>query len=171
MEKKNNRSWLVGLIVIVVIIVLICGPMLVDSISEWAETKKEYELLQEGKVEDSEDVIKQIVEILKNEQKNEIESYLSDDFKYYDYNNLESCFVDGMWRDLQPLTSNYDIERRGDTSSDDMATYRVYWNVEDLSLSRDDLNYCSQILTIILQRVISQDNLTYEISSIMLTNN
>lgn len=169
--KKNNKSWLVGLVVIVVIIALICGPMLVDSISEWAETKKEYELLQEGKVEDSEDVINQIVEILKNEQKNEIESYLGDDFKYYDYNNLESSFVDGMWKDLQPLTGNYDIERRGDTTSDDMATYRVYWNVEDLSLSRDDLNYCSQILTIILKRVIRQDKLTYEISSIMLTNN
>ena len=136
------------------------------------EEKKKNEGL--GKTVSSVTVINEIIETLKTRQEDNLKKYLANDFKYYDNNNMEHKYVSSFIEDLKLLISTYDLERRGDASSNDWATYRVYWNVVEENkangIKREERGYCLQTITIMLKKATKQDVITYEIEKIVLKN-
>lgn len=176
MEGKNNNNkfiWIIG-IIILIIVILIFMPSLLESKSKLDKSKLEHNLIEDGKTVSSDEIINELIEILKTKDKNKIEQCLTKDFTYYDNNNIEHKYIHDFFSDLNILSSKYDIERRGDTSSSDRATYRIYWNtVEqniDNGIKRGERGYCLQTITIMLKRVVRQDLITYEVEKIILKN-
>ena len=149
---------------------MIVNPI-VEDIERSNKTKHEEKLINEGKVKDSNEVINEIAEILKNNDENRLNKYLSEDFLYY-YSNKESKYLSSFFRDLKILSSSYDIEERGN-SMNEQKTYRIYWNIVkgNEHLGRTDQYYCLQKITIILKKAVKEDIITYEIEKISLTDN
>ena len=79
--------------------------------------------------------------------------YYADGKKY----SLESC-LNNL---LDYETCKY--EQRGNISEDEV-TYRIYWNGENTENAK-------QIITIMLEKKVTSEEITYEIKSIILSNN
>lgn len=179
-EKQTNGSngegCAIGLLIIFLIIFI---PTVIGFITNSVETsskaKHETKLIEEGKVESAEIVINEIVEKIKGKESRNLNSYLADDFSYYDKDNYEHKYIYSFYDDLQILSTNYEIERRGDTSKNDIVTYRIYWNVVEENKSngidKTSQYYCLQKITIMLKRVVKENEITYEIEKIILTDN
>lgn len=176
-QDNKNGNGTGCLIIILIIVAIIFIPIIFNTLKESNEslqkTKLEGKLIEEGKVKTYDKTINEILEILKNKDENKLKEYLSNDFLYYDNNNRESKYITAFFRDLKILSSEYDIERRGDTSRDDVVTYRIYWNVVNgnKSLGRTSQYYCLQKVTIMLKRIVKQDIITYEVDKIILKDN
>lgn len=180
MKKENNEKSVTGcLIVFLIVFILIFLPILIGLISNNVKVsiqeKHEAKLIQEGKTKTHNETINEIIEILKNKDKEKIKDYLTTDFTYYDNDNIEHKNISSFLDDLSIYTTSYEIEKRGDTSSDDLATYRVYWNIveENKKKGIDKTNpyYCLQKITIMLKRVVKENEITYEINQIIVKNN
>ena len=173
-EKHIDKiTWIIVSLVILFFLIVI-GIMLKSNPEvNPTKTKSEEELIKEEKTKTSLEVMNEIIEILKNEDKVELKGYLSNSFLYYYNENNKSKSLDGFLRDLNILSSSYEIERRGDTSQDDVVTYRIYWNVieQNKDLGRASQYYCLQKITIILKKIVTQDIITYEIDKIILKDN
>ncbi len=176
MEEKGKKRGIgcviAFLIIFAIIVVVLLVNNLIESQKNLEATKHEETLIKEGKTETHNQVINEIIEIMKEENEEKIKEYLSSDFKYYNDNNIESKYISNFFSDLKILSTNYDIERRGDINTDDIVTYRVYWNLVEANsnLGRTSDYYCLQKITIRLKRVVKKDKITYEIENINLYN-
>lgn len=178
-KKQANKNDGTGCaIVLFIIFLIIFVPILIGLVSNNVEksnqAKHEAKLIEEGKTKTHNEIINEIMQILKNKEKEQLEKYLSKDFTYYDNNNMEHRFLDSFISDLQIYTSSYEIERRGDINKYDTATYWIYWNVVEKNkingVDKADTNYCLQRIYIYLKRVVKEDTITYEIEKIILKN-
>lgn len=174
--KKNNEKNKTGcLIVFLIVFLLIFVPILIvlvsNNIEKSSQTKHETKLIEEGKIKTDNDVINEIIEILKNKDEDKLKDYLSENFMYSDNDRNQSKYIHNFINDLNYLVEdNYDIEKRANDLEDE-ETYRIYWNVveQNKNLGRTNQYYCLQKITIILKRIIKQDIITYEIEKIILT--
>lgn len=173
--KENNNYRIGCCIVILMLVAIIFVSMIIGIISTRIETsnqdKHEQQLIQEGRTKTHDEVINEIVGILKNRDEIELKKYLSEDFKYFDNNRIESEFIDNFFKDLKYLVeNNYDIEIRGNDIQN-QETYRIYWNTNNLAENRNDRFYCLQQIQVVLSKIVKEDIITYEIKKIMLTDN
>lgn len=172
-EKESNGTGCA--IVLLVVFLLIFVPILIgivsDSIQTSNEAKHKTELIEEGKVKTHDEVINEIVEILKSKDEVKIKSYLSKDFIYYDNDNIEHKYISSFFEDLNIYTTSYEIEKRGN-SIEDEETYRIYWNIVEENkkngIKRQEHGYCLQTITVMLKKVVRQNEITYEIEKIIL---
>lgn len=172
-DKKNTEGYL---IIFLIIFLLIFLPILIRLISNNINTsnqvKHEAKLVEEGKIKTHNEVINEIIEILKNKNNDNLREYISNDFVYYDNDNIAHRYISDFLQDLKILSSTYEIERRGDTNLNDLTTYRIYWNIVEENKKRgiDKTNsyYCLQKITIMLKRVVKENEITYEIEKIIL---
>ena len=180
MNKKNSKNeiW-IFVLVILIIVSIMAGSIIIgtisNSIKSSTESKHEEMLIKDGKTKTSNEVIDEIIELLKNKNESELEKYLSDNFIYYDNNNYGHKYLSYFLDDLGIYTTSYEIERRNDTFQDDIATYKVYWNVveenKNKGIDKTNQYYCLQKIAVILRRIVKQDIITYEIEKIVLINN
>lgn len=172
MGKHAEKMKGIGcLIAVLVIVCLIFIPIIWGTIQEQIQINKEEQLRQEGKVISSDTIISQIVEIMKNREEEQLKEYLADDFIYCGSDRNESEYVYGFWDDLKYLVEeNYDIEQRGNDLKD-QKTYFIYWNTNYLVTDRTDPSYCLQELKIYLKEVVEENQITYKIYKIILTDN
>ena len=175
-EKQNNGTGC--LIVFFVIFLLIFVPILIGVISNNIENsnkvKHEQRLIEDGKIKTHNEVINEILEILKSRNETKLKEYLADDFTYYDNNNIEHKYLSSFFEDLKIFHLNYEIEQRGNDIKN-QETYRIYWNVieenKKRGIKKQEQYYCLQKITIILERAVKADEITYEIKKIILTDN
>lgn len=167
-EKKNNNFiWTIGGIILLIILLI--------SVANFLENKKELdviaherELIQEGKVEASEEIVREIAEILKNREEDALEQYLTEDFSYW--KNGETQSIDDFWNDLNYLVENkYSIEER-ENSIEDEETWFIYWNTNESITDKSSDLYCLQEIRIYLKRVVEEEFITYKIERIILNN-
>lgn len=179
MEKGNNEKSTSGcLIVFFMVFLLIFLPILIGLLSKdikvLNQEKHEAKLIEEGKTKTHNEVINEIAEILKNKDKEKIKDYLAIDYTYYDNNNIEHKYISSFFNDLTIYTTDYEIEERGNDLKDE-ETYRIYWNVvEDnkkKGIDKTSQYYCLQKITIMLKKVVKENEITYEIEKIILTDN
>lgn len=171
-ERNNSNKvvWITGLIMLILVLLLFI-PKLVDDKKELDELKYEGQLIQEGKVVSDTEVINEIVNILKERKKEQLNSYITADFTYVNNNGIESNSLYNFWNDLDYLVEdNYDIEKRG-SSIQNEETYFVYWNTNNKVIDRNDNMYCLQELRIYLKKVVETDRITYKVYRIILTDN
>lgn len=171
-NKKNDNKivWVIGTIIFFVILIIFILN-LSESKKELDAAKLEYNLIQEGKAKSSDDIINEIVAILKNRDEEKLTNYLTEDFSYINNSRYESKYINEFWNDLQYLVdSNYDIEKR-ENSIETEETYFIYWNTNNLVTDRIDNLYCLQKIRIYLRKLIEQDQITYKIYRIILTDN
>ncbi len=171
-NKKNDNKivWIIGTIVLIVILIIFIVD-LSNSKKELDTAELEYNLIQEGKVKSSDNVINEIVAILKNRDEEKLTNYLTEDFSYINNSRYESKYINEFWNDLQYLVdSNYDIEKR-ENSIETEETYFIYWNTNNLVTDRTDNLYCLQKIRIYLRKLIEQNHITYKIYRIILTDN
>lgn len=176
MEKGNNEKNTTGcLIVFLIAFLLIFLPILIGMIANNINTsnqaKHEMKLIEEGKVKTHNEVINEIVEILKNRDEKKLEEYLADDFIYYkSKENIENKYVNYFFNDLDVLVSNFEIENTQDAIGDNEA-YEIYWNVieknKEYGIDKNSNYYCLQKIRIILEKVVKEE-ITYEIERIIL---
>lgn len=173
--KTNTSNVNGGLIVFFIIFLLILVTILIGALSNNIETsnkdKHEMKLIEEGKVETADTVINQIIEILKNRDKEKINQYLSNGFIYYDNDNIKSKFISEFWNDLKYYTGKHYIEQRGDTSNEEGKTFWIYWDIPEQIEYKQYADYSLQKICIYMKRVVKEDSITYEINQIILKNN
>ena len=175
-EKKNDGTGCV--IIFFIIFLIIFVPILIglvsNNIEKLKQTNHEAKLIEDGKVKTHNEVINEIVDIFKNKnkEKDKLKGYLATDFIYYDNENMEHKYISSFFEDLKIYSSSYEVERRGDTSSSDWATYKIYWNVVEENkkkgINKNNQYYCLQTVTIMLRKVIKENEITYEIDKIIL---
>lgn len=169
-NNSNKIAWITGLIILILVLSLFI-PKLVDDKKELDELKYEGQFIQEGKVVSDTEVINEIVNILKERKKEQLNSYITADFTYINNNEIESNNLYNFWNDLDYLVEdNYDIEKRG-SSIQNEETYFVYWNTNNKVIDRNDNMYCLQELRIYLKKVVETDRITYKVYRIILTDN
>lgn len=176
-KKAYKRKNGVGCCIVVLILVaIIFVPIIVGTISSTIQSSKaekhEQQLIEEKKVKTAEEVIYELAEIFKNKDESKIKEYLSEDFSYYDNENIKHKYPSSFFKDLKVLTSSYDIERRGNSIQDE-ETYRIYWNVVELNKKwgRESEYYCLQRIEVMLKREIKENVITYEVEKLVLKNN
>jgi len=174
-NKGNGSGCAIAVFVVFLIIfVPILIGLITNNIESSNQAKHEAKLIEEGKTKNHNEIINEIIEILKNKDEKKLKSYLAEDFIYYDKDNIQHKYLDSFIRDLQIYSSSYDVERRGDTHENTTATYWIYWNVVEINknngLDKSDINYCLQRIYIYLKRVVKEDKITYEIEKIILKN-
>lgn len=172
-RNKNKNKSLGCAIVLLILVSIIFIPMIVNSIKSNSIVMHEAKLIEEGKTVSADTVINDIVEVLKNRDKEKFETYLDENFEYFGNDNNNSKHTWKLWSELKYLSEeSYDIEKRSN-SIKDKETYTIYWNVVDAnkSLGRAHQYYCLQKITIMLKKEIKEDIITYSIEKIILTDN
>lgn len=180
-EEHKNNSNTTGtgcLIGVLILALIIFTPMIISPIIQQIEIsnneKHVASLIEQGKVKGHDEVINEVIELLKNRDENKLKAYLANDFKYYDDNSRESVYIHGFLNDLKLLTSSYEIEKRGN-SIPDKETYVIYWDIveanKDRGINRAEREYCLQKITIMLRKVVKENIITYEVEKIILTDN
>lgn len=174
--KTNENSGNGCAIALLIVFLIIFVPILISLVSNHIEisnkSKYETKLIEEGKTKTHSEVINEIIETLKNKNEAQLKAFLSEDFTYYDNNNIQHKYISSFLEDLKTLSSSYDIEQRGNDIKN-QETYRIYWNVveQNKSLGRTNQYYCLQKVTAVLNRVVKDNIITYEIEKIILTDN
>lgn len=177
-EKRTQDNNTGCVIVLFIIFLLVFLPILIGLVSNNIEKSKQQKheetLIAEGKVKTHNEVINEIVEIFKNRDEENLKEYLSEDFVYYkSKENIENKYVNYFFNDLDIYTTNYEIEKRGN-SIEDKETYKIYWNVVEENkkngIDKTSQYYCLQTITVILERTVKEDEITYEIERIILKN-
>lgn len=169
--KENNQFWIIAFIFIILSIIMYIGYNITSTSTQSN---------QEKQIKTSDEVLNEIIEILKNNRsvgydaENILESYLSDDFNYISPTNYNSKFVSGFLSDVKICFSSYETEKRGDIYQDDTVTYRIYWNIVEENKARGvnkaERGYCLQTINIYLKKVTKENLITYEIERIILNN-
>lgn len=170
-EQKNGKVVYLILFIIFIVVLIPFISIASQSTENLNKSKHEAKLVEEGKTKTQDEVINEIIEILKNKDKDKMKSYLSENFKYYDNDNKEYKYADNFLKDLDIYFTSYEIEQRGNDIKDEV-TYRIYWNVveqnKENGVKQGERGYCLQTLTIMLKRVVKQDEITYQIEKIIL---
>lgn len=169
--KENNLFWIIAFIFIILSIIMYIGYNITSTSTQPN---------QEKQVITSEEVVNEIIEILKNNRsvgydaKNILENYLSDDFSYVSPDNYNSKFARDFLSDVGIFFSSYETEKRGDISQDNTVTYRIYWNIVEENKARGvnkaERGYCLQTINIYLKKVTKENLITYEVERIILNN-
>lgn len=175
MEKENQKSNYTGclivfFIILVIIFIIIAISMTSNTSEEQQELNHENELISQGKIKNASEVITEVAELLKNRDITKFDEYLSNNFSYIGKDNYESKTADNLFNDLQYLASDYDVEKR-ENDFEDKETYRIYWNTNKLVTDKTNNLYSLQKITVVLNRVVKEDIITYEIEKIILTDN
>lgn len=180
MDKKdntNNEKQGIGCIIaflflFTIIVIPIIISMISNTIKDVKETKHESQLISEGKSKAHKEVINEIIESLKSKDEIQMKEFLAKDFIYYDSEHIEHKYISDFFKDLKNLSSSYEIERRGDVNQSETATYWIYWNVVEknkiMGIHKSDTNYCLQRIYVYLNRVVKENEITYEIEKIIL---
>lgn len=171
-DNKENKKFIVVIgIVLIVIILIISLPEIIKEQKKLETSKLEYKLLQEGKTINSDEIVKEIVEILKDRDKEKLKEYLSSDFNYWDDNNTESKYIYKFWSDLKFYTGKHYIEERGDITDTNYKTFWIYWDIPEQLEYKQYSQYSLQKICIYMRKVVKEDIITYEINQIILKNN
>ena len=168
--KESNKTGIIVSLFFLIIVVMIFIPIISGTLSEQSKIDKEQQLLESLETIPAEQIIKEITELLSKRDETQLKSYIDKEFTYIDNTNHTSNYIDGFWRDLKYLVTNYDIEHRAN-SIDGQETYFIYWNTNEKAEGRADQFYCLQKINIKLVKTIEQDKVTYKIRQIILTNN
>lgn len=170
-QKTNKTGYLIAFIIVLVVFI----PFIIvvsQSVESLNNSKHESKLVEEGKTKTHNEVINEVIEILKGKDENKLKSYLAEEFKYYDNDNEEYKYTGKFFRDLDIFFTSYEIEKRGDINRNDFATYRIYWNIVEENkkngIKQGEHGYCLQTITIMLKRVVKQEEITYQIEKIIL---
>lgn len=170
-EQKNGKVVYLILFIIFIVVLIPFISIASQSVENLNKSKHEAKLIEEGKTKTQDEVINEIIEMLKCKDEEELKQYLSEEFRYYDNDNKEYKYTTNFFRDLGTLTSNYETEQRSNDIKD-KETYRIYWNVveknKEYGVKRGEQYYCLQTITIMLKRVVKQDEITYQIEKIIL---
>ena len=157
-EKERNRTaYIIGII----ITIIIGSIFIIPSLSDLRETNLEAKLIQEGKSISSYTVIEEIAECLKNNDSLKLKTYMSEDCEIYN-DSKKNYSVETALNSLSSYDS-YRIETRGNSIKDE-DTYRIYWNGNNIDDS-------TEIITVILKKKTTKQNITYEIISISIIKN
>lgn len=184
-EKENNNQTNENsgngcAIALLVIFLIIFIPVMIAIFSSNTETSNKekhiQQLTEEGKEKTSDEVINEIVKIFKDRNEGKLKEYLAESFNYIDNERYESKYTSDFWKDLKYLVEDScETERRGDIHQDEMVNYWVYWNVVEENkkrgINRAESTYCLQKITITLRKVVKDNEITYEIEKIILTDN
>lgn len=175
MSQKSKKEGLGCYIALLILVIIIFAPVIINlisnSIKNSIEVKHEEKLIEEGKTKTDSEVINEIIEIFENRDKEKINQYLSEDFIYYNNDNIKSEFISGFWSDLNYYTGKYYIEPRGDTSNQENKTFCIYWDIPEQIEYKQYSQYSLQKICIYMKRIVKEDIITYEIEKIILTNN
>lgn len=170
---KEKKGELIASIIILIIVAVIVIPIIISKTIEHKQilksTEIEQKLIEEGKIVSADTIINEVVEIFKNREEEKIKTYISDNFKYIGSDRYESKYINNLWSQLKYLVTNYDIEKRGN-SIENQETYIVYWNTNEKAEGRTDKFYCLQKILIYLEKVVEENQITYKINQITLTN-
>ena len=162
MKEKNNKAiWIVGAILLILVL-MIFMPGLIESQQRLETSKREYNLIQEGKTISASDVVEDFTLLLSNKKYNEASKYLSSDCKLIDSQNKERVNLEYCLEKLNNYNS-YRIERRGNSVQNEK-TYRILWN----GTRYENTN---QIITLFLRRKVKTNEVTYEIFRLTFTDN
>lgn len=171
-DNRENKNFIIIIgIVLIVIILIIFLPGIIKEQKKLETSKLEYKLLQEGKTINSDEIIKEIVEILKDRDEEKLKEYLSSDFKYWNNNNIESKYIYNFWSDLKFYTGKHYIEERGDTLNQENKTFWIYWDIPEQLEYKQYSQYSLQKICIYMRRIVKEDIITYEITQMILKNN
>lgn len=157
--KNNSGIWIIGIILLFIVIVAFI-PGLIKSRKELNELKKESELLKEGNYISDYECVKNFAEYLKSKDLENIKKLLSSNCLFYNTgicNSIELCF-----ENLEEYET-YRIEKRSNDISNE-ETYRIYWNGWNVDEAK-------QIITLILKKQITTEEVTYKIKRITLSEN
>lgn len=169
-KKQDNKSvWITGGIILAIIL-LIFIPEIIKGKKKLDTVKREYNLIQEGKVKNDNEVINEIIDILRNRDKDKLEQYLKDDFVYINNDNYESKYISGFWNDLKYFTGKYYLEKR-ENSIKDEETYWIYWDIPEELAYEQYSQYSLQRIFVYLKRTVKENVITYEINKIILRDN
>lgn len=162
MKEKNNKAiWIVGAILLILVL-MIFMPGLIESQQRLETSKREYNLIQEGKTISASDVVEDFTLLLSNKKYNEANKYLSSDCKLIDSQNKERVNLEYCLEKLNNYSS-HEIERRGNSIQNE-ETYRILWN----GTRYENTN---QIITLFLRRKVKTNEVTYEIFRLTFTDN
>ena len=162
-DNRENKNFIIIIgIVLIVIILIIFLPGIIKEQKKLETSKLEYKLLQEGKTINSDEIIKEIVEILKDRDEEKLKEYLSSDFKYWNNNNIESKYIYNFWSDLKFYTGKHYIEERGDTLNQENKTFWIYWDIPEQLEYKQYSQYSLQKICIYMRRIVKEDIITYE---------
>ncbi len=166
--NKNNGTGCA--IVLFIIFLIIFIPMLIGSIGNLNKTKHETKLIEEGKTKNHNEVMNEIIEVLKNRKEEDLKKYLTDDFVYMNNNGYESKYISGFWNDLKYFTGKYYLEKR-ENSIKDEETYWIYWDIPEELTYEQYSQYSLQRIFVYLKRTVKENVITYKINKIILRDN
>ena len=159
MGKDNSENWklaiILGIISLIVVLVIFL-PGLIESKKELEDSRHEGELLSEGNYTSDIETLKNFIKFLENGDIESAKKLLSKDCIIYDENNNICTFEEYVSK--IDTTTYYKYEERGN-SIDDEKTYRISW--------KDGL----QIQTIVLDKVVNENEMHYEIVECLLNIN
>lgn len=159
MKKNDSGSWklaiILGIISLVVVLVIFL-PGLIESKNELEDLKHEEELLSEGKYKSDIETLKNFIKFLEDGDIEQAKSLLSEDCIIYDENNNICTFEEYVSK--IDTSTYYKYEERGNSINDEK-TYRISW--------KNGL----QIQTIVLEKVVTKNEIHYEIVKCLLNIN
>lgn len=159
MKKNDSGSWklaiILGIISLVVVLVIFL-PGLIESKNELEDLKHEEELLNEGKYKSDTETLKDFIKFLEDGDIEQAKSLLSEDCIIYDENNNICTFEEYVSK--IDTSTYYKYEERGNSINDEK-TYRISW--------KNGL----QIQTIVLEKVVTENEIHYEIVKCLLNIN
>lgn len=159
MKKNDNGNWKLAIIlgiICLVIVSVIFLPGLIESKNELENSKHEGELLSEGKYKSDIETIKDFIKFLEDGDIEQAKSLLSKDCIIYDENNNICTFEEYVSK--IDTSTYYKYDERGNSINDEK-TYRISW--------KNGL----QIQTIILKKVVNENEIHYEIVKCLLNIN
>lgn len=159
MEKNNSGNWKLAIIlgtISLIVVLVIFLPGLIESKNELENSRHEGKLLSEGKYTSDIETLEDFIKSLENGDIESAKKLLSKDCMIYDENNNICTFEEYVSK--IDTSTYYKYEKRGN-SIDDEKTYRISW--------KDGL----QIQTIVLDKVVNENEMHYEIVKCLLNIN
>lgn len=155
--KSTNKILLILGIVFLIIILAIFIPSILKDKKTLDTSKLEYNLINEGKYISDLETVQKFAEALHSNSIFDAKQYLSNNCEIYDTNNKKCTFEEHIAN--LSTTTYYKYEKRSNDLKN-QETYRIYWNDG------------TEIQTIILQKVINEEKVYYEIvKCIIIINN
>lgn len=158
--EENKKSDLIITLVVggifLIIALFIFVPGIIEDNKKSKMLKHESELLSQGKYVSDIQTVKEFADYIKNGDIDKAKTLLSKYCIIYDENNKKCSFEEYISK--IDTSTYYQYEERGN-SIDNEKTYRISWKEK------------TQIQTIILEKVINEDEMHYEITKCMITLN
>lgn len=148
MKKQDNKIAIIVGVILLSITLIIFVPGIIEDKKVLDTSKLEYNLIMEGKYVSDLETVQGFAEALHSNSISDAKQYLSDNCEIYDTNN-NKCSFEEFISNIS-TTTYYRYEKRSNDLKNE-ETYRIYWNNGN------------EIQTIILQKVISNEKVYYEI--------